>query len=121
MSNYLTVIGALLTMLWGIAHLLPTKSVVRDFGEISEDNKNIIRMEWINEGLTLIFLGSLLLISLAITGGIVVFISIMVLVMLVMMALVSYFTGFRVRYLPFKLCPVIFFVSACLIGLDLII
>jgi hypothetical protein len=33
----------------------------------------------------------------------------------VALALVSLFTGFKVHFLPFKLCPVIFTVSAALI------
>ena len=40
-------VGAGLTALWGIAHLVPTKSVVDGFGDISEDNRHIITMEWI--------------------------------------------------------------------------
>ncbi len=51
-------IGAGLTAIWGIAHLFPTSSVVKGFGEISADNKNIITMEWIVEGVSLIFIGT---------------------------------------------------------------
>jgi hypothetical protein len=36
-------------------------------------------------------------------------------IMLVAMALLSLFTGFKVRFLPFKLCPFIFTTSAVLI------
>jgi hypothetical protein len=43
-------IASMLPILWGIAHLFPTKSVVKEFGEISNDNKLIIAMEWIIEG-----------------------------------------------------------------------
>ena len=46
-------IGAGLTLVWGIAHLFPTKSVVQGFGEISADNRRIITMEWVLEGITL--------------------------------------------------------------------
>jgi hypothetical protein len=56
-SAILTV--AILTVLWGTAHLLPTAGVVKDFGDISFDYQLIITMEWIVEGLTLIFLGVL--------------------------------------------------------------
>ncbi|MCK5417635.1 MAG: hypothetical protein KAI93_03995, partial [Desulfobacterales bacterium] len=52
-------LGSGLTVIWGIAHLFPTKSVVQGFGEISIDNKRIITMEWIIEGLALIFIGVL--------------------------------------------------------------
>jgi hypothetical protein len=33
--------------------------MIRDFDEISADNKNIITMEWIIEGIALIFIGVL--------------------------------------------------------------
>jgi len=36
-----------LPLVWGIAHLFPTKSVVEGFGEISDDNKKIVTMEWL--------------------------------------------------------------------------
>ena len=52
-------LGAIFTALWGVAHLFPTKNVVRDFGDISEDNRNIITMEWIVEGVALMFIGAL--------------------------------------------------------------
>lgn len=120
MSNLLTIIGALLTLIWGVAHLFPTKNVVRDFGKISEDNKNIIRMEWINEGITLIFLGILLLATIIVTGSVVKYVNVMVSAMLVVLAMISLFTGFRVKFLPFKLCPFIFLLSAFLISLDLV-
>ncbi len=55
-------IGAISVIGWGTAHLFPTHSVVKGFGDISVDNKRIIRMEWINEGFTLIFIGVLILI-----------------------------------------------------------
>jgi hypothetical protein len=35
---------------------------------------------------------------------------------LLALALVSLFTGFRVAFLPFRLCPLIFAVSAALIA-----
>jgi hypothetical protein len=53
----LILLGGLLTIIWGVAHLFPTKSVVGGFGSLSIDNKHIITMEWITEGITLIFIG----------------------------------------------------------------
>ena len=52
--------AAALTSLWGIAHLTLTKNIVKDFGAISTDNKHIITIEWIIEGVTLIIIGVLL-------------------------------------------------------------
>ena len=117
MDLILLYLGSGLTVIWGVAHLFPTKSVVQGFGEISIDNKRIITMEWINEGLALIFIGVLVVTVTAINPSNIVstaiyFISVL---MLLVMALVSLFTGFKVNFLPFKLCPFIFTASAVLI------
>lgn len=119
MANIILVlIGAILTMVWGITHLFPTKNVVRDFGEISEDNKNIITMEWIIEGISLIFIGLLVLI-ISLLGGfdneVVIYVNVISSIMLFSLALVSLFTGFKVNFIVFKLCPVIFTASGVLI------
>jgi hypothetical protein len=117
MDQIVLYIGAALTLLWGIAHLFPTKSVVRGFGEISPDKRRIITMEWVVEGVALIFIGILVATVTVIdhaspVSKAVYLVSVAVLVVL---AVVSLFTGFKVSFLPFKLCPVIFSVSAALI------
>ena len=110
-------LGSSLTILWGISHLIPTKNVVNDFGDISKDNRHIITMEWIVEGVSLIFIGVLIAVVTVINpdsrdmrnvalGGEAVVLS---------LALVSLFTGFKVNFLPFKLCPFILTISAALI------
>ena len=58
-ASFLLYLAAFLTAAWGIAHLFPTKNVVKGFGAISLDNRRVITMEWINEGATLIFIGIL--------------------------------------------------------------
>ena len=45
-------------LFWSIAHLFPTTSVVRGFGEVSLDNGRTITMEWIVEGISLILIGA---------------------------------------------------------------
>ena len=117
MDLILLYLGSGLTVLWGVAHLFPTKSVVQGFGEISIDNKRIITMEWITEGLALIFIGVLVATVTVIDPSNIVstavyFVSV---IMLLVMALLSLFTGFKVSFLPFKLCPFIFTASAVLI------
>ena len=110
-------LGSGFTGLWGVAHLFPTKSVVRGFGEISIDNKLIITMEWIIEGFALIFIGVLVTTVIVIDPSNVVSIAVYLIsvIMLLVMALLSLFTGFKVSFLPFKLCPFIFTSSAVLI------
>jgi hypothetical protein len=110
-------IGAALTALWGIAHLFPTGSVVKGFGAISTDNQNIITMEWIVEGVSLIFIGALIAFVTFIDPLVTVSKAVFMLsaIGLFVLAAVSLFTGFKVNFLPFKLCPFIFSASALLI------
>jgi hypothetical protein len=113
---FLYVAGAL-TLLWGISHLFPTANVVRDFGNISTDNKLIITMEWIVEGMALIFLGLLTIIvtKTDTESKLARNVYLSIVIMLFSLAIVSLFTGFRIDFLPFKLCPAIFSLSAILI------
>ena len=110
-------LGAGFTTLWGIAHLVPTKSVVKDFGDISTDNKRIITMEWIAEGIALIFFGILVATVTFIDPYLIVSKAVYIISCLGLsaLAIVSLFTGFKINFLPFKLCPLIFLVSLILI------
>ncbi len=116
-SNTLILIGASMAVFWGIAHLIPTKSVVKGFGDISTDNRRIITMEWVIEGITLIFIGvlaaaTMLIDPTSIVSRVVYIISVIALLVL---AAVSLVTGFKVKFLPYKLCPFIFTASVILI------
>ena len=117
MSQVLLYLGALLTGIWGISHLIPTKNVVAGFGDISEDNRNIITMEWIVEGVSLIFIGALVVVVTYIGpfGELPRVVYTVVVAGLLALAIVSLFTGFKVRFLPFRLCPFILTISAALI------
>ena len=116
-NQVLLYLGSAFTAFWGIAHLFPTRSVVSGFGDISIDNKRIITMEWIVEGIALVFIGSVNAIVTAtdLTSSISFTIYCSSAVVLIVLALVSFFTGFKISFLPFKLCPVIFITSAVLI------
>ena len=116
-DQILLYIGSALTVVWGIAHLFPTKSVIQGFGDISLDNKRIITMEWIIEGIALIFIGVLVSTVTVIDPASVVSKTLYVISIceLLVLAVVSLFTGFRVSFLPFKLCPFIFTASSVLI------
>ena len=118
MINYaLLYLGAAFTVLWGIAHLFPTRAVVKGFGTVSTDNQHIITMEWIVEGISLIFIGALVACVTFIDPLTTVSKAVFLLsaIGLIVLALVSLFTGFKVNILPFKLCPFIFTASALLI------
>ena len=116
-NQVLLYLGSAVIAFWGIAHLFPTRSVVSGFGDISADNKRIITMEWIVEGIALAFIGSINAIVTAIdhTSSISLAIYLSSVVILIVLAVVSFFTGFKIRFLPFRLCPMIFITSAVLI------
>ena len=107
-ASILLITGSVVIILWGIAHIIPTKSVVTGFGSLSIDNSRIITMEWVAEGMTLIFIGILVLATTWITGpsspaARLVFSA--AAGMLFVMAVWSGFTGARTSILPMKACP----------------
>ena len=118
MSNTIFLcVGAAIPIVWGVAHLSATASVVNGFGEISQDNRRIITMEWIMEGLLLVFIGAVVLAAAIIdrSGAIARWVFRLSFLMLNIMSAVSLFTGFRVSFLPFRLCPILFTASSILI------
>lgn len=110
-------VGSTIITLWGIAHLIPTKNIVKGFGSISEDNKKIIAMESIAEGLTLCFIGILVILVTrlgnpqSLTAHIV-YLSCSS--MLFIMAILTTLTGARTSILPYKICPVVKTIAAIL-------
>ncbi|MFC1899643.1 hypothetical protein ACFLXP_04880 [Chloroflexota bacterium] len=124
MNEIFLYIGSIVIILWGIAHIIPTKAIVNGFGEISEDNQKVLTMELIAEGLTLIFLGVLpLLVTLLVgvqdkTAGIV---YMACAVMLLVMAVLTSMTGARTATIWYKLCLAIKTVVAVLFILSSIL
>ena len=170
-NQILLYLGAAIPLLWGVAHMFPTKSVVKGFGDTSLDNQRIITMEWIIEGVALIFIGLVVssvtyvdyasVISRTIYCRAIAFspdlsfrgaaqrrrgisptqkrdsshpsgarndswrtdcskcdsptIYWLSFGMLNVLSVISLFTGFKVNFLPFKLCPVLFTASSFLI------
>ena len=110
-------IGSAVIFVWGIAHLAATRPVVGGFGELSPDNRRVITMEWILEGVTLCFLGVLPAVVESTGGRSTAAGSVAIwacVVMLVLMAIVSAATGARTAVVPMKACPIVKSVAAAL-------
>ena len=116
-NQVLLYLGSSFLFFWGAAHLFPTRSVVKGFGDISPDNKRIITKEWIIEGLALMFIA-------AVVASVTYFdyasaisrtVYWLSFVMLNILSGVSLLTGLKVNFLPYKLCPVIFTTASVLI------
>jgi hypothetical protein len=109
-AEILLYVGSVLIILWGIAHIMPTKSIVEGFGDLTEENRSIITMEWVAEGLALAFIGFLvLLITLFHGPGNPVSASVYRIagVMLLIMAAWTGLTAGRKSVVFFKICPVV--------------
>lgn len=111
--------GAAIVTFWGIAHIvIPTRSIVDGFGPISADNRRILLMEWLMEGVLLIFVGLIVALVAFIapeSGPLAVAVYRTCALVLVAMACISLFTGARTPIIPMKLCPPIFLTAAALI------
>ncbi len=108
LNDILLYIGSVVIIGWGIGHLVPTKNIVSGFRELSNDNLRIITMEWIAEGLTLIFTGVLvLLVTLLAWSGdsVAIIVYLASAGFLVILAILSQLTGARTAVIPMKLCP----------------
>ena len=117
MNPLLLYIASALTGLWGVAHLFATSGVIAGFGDLTTDNRRIITMEWIVEGVALISTAAFVAAATAIQPEALVSSAVYAVAIgtLVVLAVVSLFTGFRIAFLPFRLCPLIFGISAALI------
>lgn len=133
-SNLLLYIGSITVIIWGIAHLIPTKSVVSGFGEISVDNKRIITMEWFAEGITMCFIGVLVMVITYLNGSfIITFLNlfgqnpfafsvyIISAATLLIMAVLTALTGARTPIIFFKICPILITAVAILFILGAIL
>ena len=60
MADTFALIAAGIVFLWGVSHIVPTKQVVAGFGNITQDNRRIITMEWVAEGLSFVFVAALI-------------------------------------------------------------
>jgi hypothetical protein len=111
-------VAAALTVAWGVAHLLATRGAVAGFGDLSADNRRILTMEWMVEGIALIATGCFVTVATVIDAEAAVSIGVYAVAVatLVGLAVLSLFTGFKVAFLPYRLCPLIFAVSAALIA-----
>ena len=107
MSLWLMIFGGVLTLIWGAAHIFPTRSVMAGFGELAPDA----------EGMTLTFLGVLVLLvcpSVAVEHSARLAVRACA-AMLVALATLSAATGARTSNLPMRLCPLVKLTAADLL------
>ena len=109
-ADVLIYAGALIVSLWGVAHLIPTGSVVAGFGSISLDNRRVLTMEWVAKGLTMLFVGALLAavtLSAGANDSVAVLVHLMAAGLLAAIAVLTTLTGARTPVVWFKACPLV--------------
>jgi hypothetical protein len=120
----LAYVASAILIAWGSAHLAPTRTVAASFGAISADNRRILVMEWMAEGITHISIGLLVILATAIAGAgdpttqLVYAVSAGVLVVL---AGLTAGTGARTPVIWFRVCPFVLTSSATLLILASIV
>lgn len=111
MRDLLLYTGSAAIAFWGVMHLVKTRAVLAGFEPLSNDNRLVLTMEWILEGVTLCFVAALVA-AVTLLAGSETSVAILVYrasgLMMIVMAGVSLLTGARASPLPYKLCPPIF-------------
>lgn len=108
MASILVYVGGAALIVWGVAHLLPTGQIVRSFGPISTDNRRILTMEWVAEGIVHVSIGAIAICVAALgnshgAGADLVYRGFAG--VLIALAALTTFTGARTPVIWFKLCP----------------
>ncbi len=105
---------------WGAAHLVPTRAVAASFGEITRDNRLILIMEWVAEGVTHISLGVLIILITAVEGAgdpATQLADRVVAAVLLVLAALTAATGSRTPVVWFRICPFVLSGAAALLVL----
>jgi len=111
-------IAAGLCGVWGLAHIAATKPVVSGFGPLTIENERILTMAWVGGGLTLLFIGVLVLLFTlqALGAGSMAWLVYQACAgMLIVSAIVMVSTASRTPVVAMKLCPVIEIAAAALL------
>jgi hypothetical protein len=120
LNSTLLYLGAAILVLWGVAHIIPTRNVVASFGALSEDNRINITMEWVAEGLALAFVGLLTAMVTSVGGytdpvtRVVVW---AVAGFCILMGGWTFIVGRHSSIMPIRLCPLVLAVAAVLLVL----
>jgi hypothetical protein len=125
MASILAYVAAAAVSAWGVAHVIPTPAVVAGFGPISKDNRLVITQEWIAEGVTMLFLGSLVAALVTALGApsssIVRGVYGLTAAALVTRGVLTALTGARGAVIFFKICPALLSGVAALLVVSLLV
>ena len=118
MAAALAYVAATLVTLWGVAHVVPTRQVLKGFEPISLDNRRIVLQEWLAEGFTMWGIAAVLF---SVTGAVGAgttashWVYLTSAGLLLALAALTTVTGARTPVIWFKICPVLLTIAAVLL------
>jgi hypothetical protein len=118
MVPWLVPIAGVVVLLWGLAHIVPTRAVLDGFGPLAPANRRIVAMEWVAEGMALMFIGVLALVvwALAPAGYLLATVVLsLCAAMLTIMAVWTAVVGFATAVFAIRLCPFVLMAASALI------
>lgn len=103
---------------WSVGVFIATHCLVGGFGDILPDNRRIITMEWLGEGITLLAIAAFVATASILDAASVVALGVysVAVISLVVLAVLALSTTFRIRFLPHRLRPFVFGLAAVLIA-----
>jgi hypothetical protein len=109
MASVLAYTAAVLTGLWGVAHVVPTRQVLAGFGPITVDNRRVLLQEWLAEAFTMWGVALVVITStaLAADSSVTAWIYRVASGLLLALAALTSLTGARTPVVWFKICPVL--------------
>ena len=123
-DTILLYLGAAILLMWGVAHIIPTRNVVAGFGPLSEDNRINITMEWVAEGLALAFVGVLVALVTLVGGAddpVTRVVVGAVFGFCIVMGGWTFIVGRHSTILPIRLCPLVLTAAAMLLVLGIVL
>jgi hypothetical protein len=119
MAPVLAYTAALLTGLWGVAHVVPTRRVLAGFEPITADNRRVLVQEWLAEAFTMWGVAVVVITTTTVGGDSVVTAWVYRIAsgLLLALAVLTSLTGARTPIVWFKICPALLLLSAGLLVL----
>jgi|SRR5664280_910559 len=115
MATVLALLAVSVVALWGVTHVIPTRSVLAAFAPISVDNRRVVLQERLVEAVTMWGIAALVIVTTVVGGAdteVTSWVHRVVAALLVAMAVVTALTGARTPVIWFKICPVLLTSSA---------
>ncbi|HLN16634.1 MAG TPA: hypothetical protein VK277_07795 [Acidimicrobiales bacterium] len=116
MADVLAYLAGALVATWGVFHVVPTTRVLDGFEPISVDNRRVLAQEWVAEAVTMWGIATFVIVGTALHLGGIDWLYRLAAGILVVLGVLTTFTGARTAIVWFKVCVGLLGVSAALLA-----